>query len=258
MSLPDTHVVIIPSFNPGRKLSETEKGVLGVGARVIVVDDASTDGSAEPLAAWAVHEPRLDVLRLAVNQGKGGAVLAAAEWALRQGRDHALVMDADGPHPIGQVVEVLEASLRKPGALIVGKPVFGAEAPKVRLYGRQLSVGLVKLEAGRQAIEDPLFGFRVYPLRALVEVMSRTRWARRYDFDPEVAVRLVWAGVATENRPARCRYLSSAEGGVSHFHYFRDNVRMVFLHTRLLTQWLGWEVWRGLRRQACPRKTGEV
>jgi hypothetical protein len=85
----------------------------------------------------------------------------------------------------------------------------------------------------------------------LVRVLRSTRGARRYDFDPEVAVRLYWGGTPTLNLPAACRYLSRAEGGVSHFHYVRDNVRMVWLHTRLITElvvfrWLG----VGRRRRA--------
>jgi hypothetical protein len=68
----------------------------------------------------------------------------------------------------------------------------------------------------------------------LVEGLRSTGGARHYDFDPEVAVRLVWAGTPVINVDASCRYLSKEEGGVSHFHYLRDNVRMVWLHTRLI------------------------
>ena len=69
------------------------------------------------------------------------------------------------------------------------------------------------------------------------------------DFDPEIAVRMVWAGVPTFNLPAPWRYLSRDSGGVSHFHYLRDNVKMVWLHTRLITQLILWR-WPGVRRIA--------
>ena len=62
--------------------------------------------------------------------------------------------------------------------------------------------------------------------------------ARRFDFDPEIAVRLFWLGVPPVNLPAPCRYIAKADGGVSHFHYVRDNIRMVWLHLRLLTRLL--------------------
>jgi hypothetical protein len=109
---------------------------------------------------------------------------------------------------------------------------------------------MVRLEVLGGAIGDPLFGFRVYPLGPLVEVMEKITWARRYDFDPEAAVRLVWRGVPTLNVPACCRYLSREEGGVSHFHYWRDNLRMVWLHTRLITECLLLRWWSILFRRA--------
>jgi hypothetical protein len=117
----------------------------------------------------------------------------------------------------------------------------------VRLQGRKLSVLLVRWEILGPGIDDPLFGFRVYPLAALVSVLRSTGGARHYDFDAEAAVRMVWAGAATVNLPARCRYLTAAEGGISHFHYLRDNLRMIWLHTRLLAILLLWR-WPQVRR----------
>jgi hypothetical protein len=83
-----------------------------------------------------------------------------------------------------------------------------------------------------------LFGFRVYPMMETRDILSSIRSARRYDFDPEIAVRLFWRGVRPINLPAPCRYIAKADGGISHFHYVRDNVRMVWLHTRLLSRLL--------------------
>ena len=54
------------------------------------------------------------------------------------------------------------------------------------------------------------------------------------DFDIEIAVRLVWAGVPIINVPTRVRYLPRAAGGVSHFRPVRDNVAITWMHTRLL------------------------
>ena len=70
--------------------------------------------------------------------------------------------------------------------------------------------------------------------------MESTIWMRRFDFDPEAAVRLVWAGVPPINRDAPVRYFRPDEGGVSHFHYLRDNVLLTWMHVRLLIGALGW------------------
>jgi hypothetical protein len=100
-----------------------------------------------------------------------------------------------------------------------------------------------------------LFGFRVYPLEPLGRVLQVTRGGRHYDFDAEAAVRLVWAGTPTVNLPARCRYLSAAEGGITHFHYLRDNLRMIWLHTRLLATLLIRMPHAGLRCRAAAAPT---
>jgi len=244
MTVSLSHLVLIPTYNTGPRLLVTVREALACWQPVWVVIDGSTDNSEQPVVELAHSEPALRVIALSRNGGKGAAVLAGARAALAEGFTHALVMDADGQHPAAQIAEFMEASRQHPAALVLGRPLFGPEAPQLRLQGRKLSVGLVRLEVFGRAIEDPLFGFRVYPLRALTDVLGGTRWARRYDFDPEVAVRLVWRGLPTLNLPAGCRYFSREEGGVSHFHYWRDNVRMVWLHTRLITElllfrWIG-------------------
>jgi glycosyltransferase involved in cell wall biosynthesis len=233
-----THLVLIPTFNTGARLLGTVVDALKQWPAVWVVVDGSTDGSDAALDSLA--HPGLRVLRLRENVGKGGAVLAAAAEALRGGFTHALVMDADGQHPAAQIGQFLDTSRRNPGALVLGAPVFDDDAPFVRLHGRKLSVGLVHLETFGRGIRDPLFGFRVYPLEPLVRIMNRCRFGRRYDFDPEIAVRLHWSGCAIINLPATCRYIPRSEGGVSHFNYLRDNARMVWLHARLLTELALW------------------
>ncbi len=250
-----THLVLIPAYNPGRLLLETVREALDHWAPVWVVVDGGTDGSEAPVEALARTRPALRVLRRPHNGGKGAAVLTGAQTARAAGFTHALVMDADGQHPAERIGDFMNASRAEPDALVLGRPVFGPEAPFVRLQGRKLSVGLVHFEILGPGIDDPLFGFRVYPLDPLIAVLTRTRGARRYDFDPAVAVRLFWSGTPTLNLPAACRYRARAEGGVSHFHYLRDNARMVALHTRLVAELL-LRRWPAVRRLRDRRRRG--
>jgi glycosyltransferase involved in cell wall biosynthesis len=231
---PKTHLVLIPAFNPGMLLAETVDGALACWDSVWVVADGSTDGSHEALAADS--RPGLRVLVRPRNGGKGSAVLAGAKEALAAGFTHALVMDADGQHPAERIRVFMETSALDPGSVVCGRPVFGGDAPRIRLYGRMLSVGLVRLETSGRGAADPLFGFRVYPLNALVRVLEGTRGGRGYDFDPEVAVRLAWAGVPAINLDAACVYVERARGGVSHFRYMRDNLRMIAMHVRFICE----------------------
>jgi hypothetical protein len=57
---------------------------------------------------------------------------------------------------------------------------------------------------------------------------------RRFDFDPEAAVRLCWRGLKPVNISIPVRYFRPEEGGVSHFNYYRDNVLLTWMHTRLV------------------------
>jgi glycosyltransferase involved in cell wall biosynthesis len=244
-----THLVLIPTYNTGARLRATVLEALAHWPDVWVVADGCTDDSLVAVRSLLREQPRLRLLELARNAGKGAAVLAGARAALAAGFSHALVMDADGQHPADRIADFMRASQANAAALVLGRPVFGPEAPLIRLQGRKLSVRLVHFEIFGAGIDDPLFGFRVYPLAPLMAVLTSTRFARRYDFDPEVAVRLVWAGLPTENLPAPCRYFSREQGGVSHFHYLRDNLRMIGLHTRLIVELLFWRWPAVLRRR---------
>jgi hypothetical protein len=79
---------------------------------------------------------------------------------------------------------------------------------------------------------------RVYPATALLEVMESHRSMRRFDFDAESAVRLVWRGARPVNLAAPVRYFSAEEGGVSHFRYLRDNALLGSMHLRLTVGFL--------------------
>jgi len=236
MSRSLTHLVLIPSYNPGGILRATVSEALAAWSPVWVVADGSTDRSHEGLEALPGASEGLRVIVRAQNGGKGAAVRTGAEAALAAGFTHALVMDADGQHPANRIAAFMDSSAAAPGAVISGRPAFGPEAPAVRLAGRKLSVALVHFETGGRGPADPLFGFRVYPLAPLIRAMDRTRTGRRYDFDPEMAVRLAWDGVPSVDLDAACRYLDREQGGVSHFRYVRDNLGMIRLHTRLLLE----------------------
>ena len=224
-----THLVLIPSYNSGPALRRTVEGALQAWQPVWVVVDGSTDGSADTLAP----HPALRVLRLEQNGGKGAAVLHGLRQAEADGHTHALVLDADGQHDPGSIGRFMAASLASPGALVLGVPVFGPDAPMLRVRGRRISNWWAGLETG-WALRDSLFGFRVYPIAPLRAVMERTRWMRRYDFDAEAAVRLVWRGLPVLHMAAPVTYPSVADGGVSHFRYGRDNVLLTGMHTRLV------------------------
>lgn len=234
-----THLVLIPSYNPGTKLLSTVREARSYWSPVWVVVDGSDDGSEGPVHDFAREHAGVRVLVLPTNRGKGAAVFHGLQAARDAGYTHVLTMDADGQHPASCIAPFMRASIEAPDAMILGKPVFDADAPALRVKGRRVSNWWAQLETlcfdDRRGIGDSLFGFRVYPVGPLLAVMERTRWMRRFDFDPEAVVRLRWRGVRPVNVDAPVRYPSAAEGGVSHFKYMRDNALLTWMHLRLMT-----------------------
>jgi glycosyltransferase involved in cell wall biosynthesis len=230
--------VLIPSYNTGAKVYETVAAARAAWLPVWVVVDGSTDGTAEGLVRLAQSDPGLVVFVLPRNQGKGAAVLHGLAKAQAAGFTHALTMDSDGQHPAALIPQFMAASKARPEAMILGRPIFDASAPLLRVRGRRISNAWTNLETLRAGVADSLYGFRVYPVAALVDIMQRQRWMRRFDFDTEAVVRLAWRGVKPINLDAPVKYLTAEEGGVSHFRYGRDNALLSWMHTRLVIGFL--------------------
>ena len=233
-----THLVLIPSYNPGPLVYETVRSARAQWTPVWVIVDGSDDGSAAGLQAMADQDQGLRVVVLPHNVGKGGAVLQGLEIAAAQGFTHVLTMDSDGQHPAHLIPGFMAESAAHPAAMVLGVPVFAADAPRLRVNGRKVSNGWADLETLWAGIGDSLFGFRVYPIEPLRQVMRGQRWMRRFDFDPEAVVRMCWRGVRPINLPATVRYFRADEGGVSHFNYLRDNLLLTWMHARLLAGFL--------------------
>ena len=118
--------------------------------------------------------------------------------------------------------------------MILGMPVFGASAPTLRVQGRKISNGWANLETLWMGIGDSLYGFRVYPIEPLREVM------RGRALDAPLRLRSRGRGAAVlarraPDQPARAGEVPAAEeGGVSHFNYLRDNILLTWMHLRLM------------------------
>jgi glycosyltransferase involved in cell wall biosynthesis len=248
MDAPSSHVVLIPSYNTGAKLLETVRDARRFHDAVWVVIDGSTDGSAQALRAMARGDAGIRVMELARNQGKGAAILHGLIEAVANGYTHVLTMDSDGQHPAAMIPDYIAASRAHPGALILGKPVFDHSAPRERIIGRRICNWWVNLETLHAGIGDSLFGMRVYPARPLLDVMQSHLTMRRFDFDAESAIRLVWRGMRPLNIDTPVRYFTVEEGGVSHFNYLRDNLLLTGMHLRLLLGFLLRLPWLLVRR----------
>ena len=228
--------VIIPSYNSGPLLETTVRAVLDIWSPVVCVLDGSADGSEKIAWASAMQKDHLQVLSHPTNRGKGAAVLSGLEFARSEGWTHAAVFDADGQHESSDLPRFMAASRLHPEAMILGRPVFGPDAPAVRVVGRRIGNWFANLETWWGGIHDSLFGLRVYPVGPAWETLSASRGGRRFDFDTQLVVRLYWRGVPPVNLPTRVHYHSADCGGISHFDYLRDNLLLARSHAGLLLE----------------------
>lgn len=220
---------VIPVYNHETAVPAVVEALQAAGLPCVLVDDASSPACSAVLAELALHE-HIYLVRLAVNQGKGGAVMAGLREASRLGFTHALQVDADGQHDLSDVTAFIQASQHSPEALICGYPQYDASVPKGRLYARYLTHVWVWINSLSLSIPDSMCGFRVYPLAPTLALLDSVKLGKRMDFDPEILVRLAWRNQPMQWLATKVHY---PQDGLSHFRLFHDNALISAMHTKL-------------------------
>lgn len=223
--------IVIPCFNHGSTVEGVLLRLQAFGYQCIIVDDGSELETRNQLDDIASRYDQVILLRLSKNSGKGGAVSSGLIKAAELEFTHAIQIDADGQHAIEDLPYLLELSQQHPEALISGWPQYDDSIPKSRLYGRWITHIWVWIETLSTNIKDSMCGFRIYPLKATVELLQQKSLGQYMDFDPEIMVRLYWQGVPMHFVPTKVIY---PENGLSHFDAFKDNLRISKMHSRLV------------------------
>jgi uncharacterized protein (DUF2062 family) len=219
-------LLVIPVYNHGTTLAEVVRGALATGHEVLVVDDGSDDDCLATLASLQCRR-----LRLNRNEGKGAAILQGARFAARHGYEVMITIDADGQHDPADITGLIrEAEKIAAPCLILGARRMTQETvPRSSHFGKHFSNFWVRLECGCD-LADTQTGFRLYPVNQLLDLkLTRTR----YDFEIESLVKLAWAGVTISSAEVGVHY-PPADQRISHFHKFKDNLRLSLLHGRLV------------------------
>lgn len=241
---------VIPVYNHPATIGAMVAGVHANDLHGVLVDDGSEPGCAAVLDRLATeHGPeRVTLVRLARNQGKGGAMMAGFRAAAAQGFSHVLQIDADGQHDVADIPRFLQACAAQPGAVIAGVPIYDHSVPLGRLVGRYATHIWVWINTLSLAIKDSMCGFRVYPLPPTLALIDQVAIGRRMDFDTEILVRLYWRGMPVINLPTRVTY---PQDGISHFKLGLDNLLISRMHAKLFAGML-WRLplllWRKVRK----------
>ena len=223
--------IVIPTYNNPKSIANVVADCLSQTAYPVVVVDDGSDPAVEILSTTPETNSRLTILRHEKNLGKGAALQLAFSTAIDRGFTHVIAIDGDGQHLVHEVPKLVMEATRHPWSLIIGeRSLHGEHVPEISRFGRKFSNFWVKFETSKP-VKDSQSGFRVYPL---FQVQNLKFWTKRFDFEIEVLIRLMWKGVDVREVPIDVHYPPPHER-VSHFDKLWDNVRISFLNAALVT-----------------------
>lgn len=207
--------VVIPARNEARSLRAVASGCLAEARIVIVVDDASTDGTLDTVA-----DLPLVALRSETHLGKGGALALGFRKALELGAEAVVTLDADGQHDPRDIPAFVDAANRQPGSLIIGARTVATEtAPRTRRLANRVADFWISRAAG-MAIRDSQCGHRLYPRELLLIVNPGPAPEDGFAFESAVLIDCAWQGFGVVSVPIEARYPQGLRA--SHFRPVRD------------------------------------
>jgi len=183
--------VVIPAYNVADHIADVIKSLPAWIDAITVVDDGSADATAA--AALAVGDPRVTVIRHAVNQGVGAATISGFGEALRRGDDIAAKMDGDGQMDPAHLPRLLTPIIDGRCDYTKGNRfLFDRELsvmPKHRLAGNFVLTFLTKLASGYWNVFDPQNGYLAIHAAAL-SLLDLERISKRYFFENDMLINL--------------------------------------------------------------------
>lgn len=223
---PGRVAVVVPAYNEAGKIGAVVRKVpRRHAACVIVVDDASTDGTADEARAAGADQ----VLVHGVNRGVGAAIRTGLFAAHRQGYDVAAILSGDDQHEPDELPRVLEPLFQGQADLVQGSRWLPGGAtpgiPPERRWLTRLYPMLFRVASGYPST-DGTNGFRAFRLSLLDDARIRLDqpWLDRYELEPYLLFQAVRAGYRVREVPVTVRYHSR---GTTKMRLVRDGWRLL-------------------------------
>jgi glycosyltransferase involved in cell wall biosynthesis len=207
--------VVVPAFDEERLVGETIRGIPEFVDRILVVDDASRDGTIDVVEA--VGDPRVDVLRHEHNAGVGAAIATGYRRALEEDTDVTCVMAADNqmdPSELQGLVEPVargEVDYAKANRLVSGEA--WKVIPRTRYLGNAVLSLLTKIASGYWHVADSQAGYTARSLSALRRLDLGELYPR-YGFPNDMLVHLNVQNARVRDVPSRPIYDVGQQSGI--------------------------------------------
>lgn len=181
--------VVLPIYNERPTIQTILDQVLAVGLadEVIAVDDGSTDGTREVLAAYARTNPRVRVILHERNQGKGAAVVTGIKAATQ---DLILIQDADLEYDPRDYPSLLAPIQEDKADVVFGSRFLGG-ARRTTMFWHMVANKLLTLFTNilyNSILSDMETGYKLFRRELIQAIPLR---AKRFDFEPEVTAKLL-------------------------------------------------------------------
>jgi dolichol-phosphate mannosyltransferase len=217
-------LVVLPSYNEAENAVPLAREVLAQDPRleVLVVDDASPDGTADLVEKEQIREPRLHLLRRPGKLGLGTAYLAGFRYGLERGYDQVLTMDCDFSHHPRYLPAILEAAQQSD--LVIGsRYVPGGGIRNWALRRRVLSrfANFYTRLLLRVPVHDCTAGFRCYRREVLERVGIEAIRSSGYAFLEEMVQRVHRAGFRIAEVPIVFEDRTRGASKISHTEIYR-------------------------------------